>query len=138
MKYRLSLPKKPSELIRVALKDLRRAERQKKKYVIDMDVWHEPNGKCAVCLAGACMTRVLPPDVDYVFGGVTFSEATSRSIRALNCLRCGDVEGAYAVLRRRKPEAIPETVTVAEYRRNKDKFYRDMRKLATLLAKHGE
>lgn len=54
-------PSKPSELIRLALRDLKAVERSK-NYVINMHSWHEPDetaGVCHVCLAGAVMARSL-------------------------------------------------------------------------------
>lgn len=54
------LPDKPSELIRLAVADLERAEASP-DYIIDMGCWHEPipNGLCAVCFAGAVIAGTL-------------------------------------------------------------------------------
>lgn len=53
-----TLPDKPSELIKVAIRDLKRCERLK-KYKIDMNTWYATNGECSVCLAGSVMAQSL-------------------------------------------------------------------------------
>ena len=59
-----TLPTKPSELIRVALRDLRACE-DDDGYVVHMCRWHWPTtdnrGRkvCSVCLAGAVMAQTL-------------------------------------------------------------------------------
>ena len=57
------LPNKPSELIRLAIKDLSAVEKLK-EYKVDMHTWHEaPNDynyyKCQVCFGGAVMARTM-------------------------------------------------------------------------------
>lgn len=92
----VTLPDKPSELIRVALADLEAVERSK-KYVVNMGTWHEPKGtpggtKCEVCLAGAVMAKSLKnnpaknliPDED-------FEDDLPGKLNALDSLRMGDV-----------------------------------------------
>ena len=56
------LPDKPSELIRLALADLRKCEADP-RYLIDMAQWHRPvtSELCHVCLAGAVMARTNFP-----------------------------------------------------------------------------
>ena len=50
---------KPSELIRLALKDLEACEKDP-DYEINMNVWHKPVGdQCMVCLAGAVMAQTF-------------------------------------------------------------------------------
>lgn len=56
-----TLPNKPSELIRVALADLRECE-DDPNYDIHMSSWHTFNNvtaKCQVCLAGAVMAKTF-------------------------------------------------------------------------------
>lgn len=80
-----NLPNKASELIRLAIGDLEKAEASE-RYVIDMGNWHTPENlikgslysdKCAICLAGAVMAFSLdidpgihcePVDLDAVNG----------------------------------------------------------------------
>ena len=54
------LPDKPSELIRLALDDLEKAEKSP-TYEVNMDRWHtqEEDGICHVCLAGSVMAFSL-------------------------------------------------------------------------------
>ena len=56
------LPEKLSDCLAVALGDLIKCERQKRTYRIDMMQFHEPNGHCTVCLAGAAMAQTLKAD----------------------------------------------------------------------------
>ena len=72
--------RKLSDLMEVAIKDLRLVERQKKTYRIWMGDWHEPksDGKCAVCLAGSVMAafglgimnKLLEPQIGAVLGKI--------------------------------------------------------------------
>lgn len=65
------LPKKPSQLIRLALKDLETVEKMPGTYTVDMSIWHTPfrftSGLCHVCLAGAVISQTLGGDpADYL------------------------------------------------------------------------
>lgn len=42
---RKTLPKKLSDCLELALKDLAQVERMKRTYTVSMYRWHEPNGK---------------------------------------------------------------------------------------------
>lgn len=114
-KVQAKLPSKPSELIRVALKDLRKAERSK-KYVIDMGTWHEPhgdwefnpdkgydeyvpNGKCTVCLAGSVIAGTLGVSPKKDAEPLDFGAKTRAALRALNYFREGSIDSAFAALR---------------------------------------
>jgi hypothetical protein len=55
----MMLPEIPSELIRLAIKDLELCE-QDSNYTIDMSDWYADRGEyCSVCLAGAVMVQEL-------------------------------------------------------------------------------
>lgn len=61
MQNNKQLPNKLSELLRIALEDLKKAE-QSPEYIINMDNWSLYNGstkKCEVCLAGAVVAIEL-------------------------------------------------------------------------------
>jgi hypothetical protein len=83
---------KPSQLIKIALKDLAKAEKSP-RYVIKMEHWHTllSNGKCAVCLAGsviagtACVPHSMYVSEPNEIDGLEFSDRMD----ALNCLRSG-------------------------------------------------
>jgi hypothetical protein len=63
-----TLPNKPSELIRVALKDLEEAERDP-HYEVEMCTWHRPSsttGVCTVCLAGSVLAKSCGVVPEYI------------------------------------------------------------------------
>lgn len=147
------LPDTLSGLIRVALKDLAKAERTP-GYVIDMHDWHSPtqNGKnCSVCFAGSVMAMSLKAsplsDVspDDWWNGIT------GKLEAINSLREGDITSAlsYIGLDWGSPQhsagmeferdhadvcCIPDYGKSASQRK---KFHDAQKKLATALAKIG-
>ena len=88
------LPEKMSDLIEVALVDLRKVERMKGRYKIDMEVWHLPNNKCAVCHAGAVMACTLNVGPGVEAEPEDFSAWNRRRLTAIDSLRCGDAECA--------------------------------------------
>ncbi len=93
MKKPKKLPDVPSQLIRVALADLKKAEKSP-KYKIDMGIWHEPMGgmgRCAVCFAGAVMAGSLGAKPDYHCGPLGFGEETAYKLEALDFLRNGEI-----------------------------------------------
>lgn len=69
------LPDLPSDLIRLALRDLKQVEKMKKTYRVDMGTWFEAKdshnyNKCAVCFAGSVMARTCkldPKDIELGF-----------------------------------------------------------------------
>src|SRR5688572_15166149 len=88
------LCKKPHQLIKIALKDLRQVEKMPDKYVVDMGFWHRPNSHCSVCFAGAVMAislkishkaNIIPSCLD--------NELLRFRLEALDSVRCGNVAG---------------------------------------------
>lgn len=130
----VKLPDKPSALIRLALRDLEKCE-QSKNYQIEMGAWHEPNGKCSVCLAGAVMAQSLYGERSKAFIPSDFGP-NELKLRALDDFRCGYINEAFMQLGMKHP-GLPEYFEVAQYRGNPQKFKKNMRQLATLLAKEG-
>jgi hypothetical protein len=131
------LPKKLSELIRLALTDLRKVERNK-NYKVDMNTWHTPNGVCRVCLAGAVMAGTLGADPTTV-AAPSYYGRDSGKLAALDEVRCGYLEDAIRAFTG-KPAAqnVPFHKPMPEYTpRTKTKFHAAMRKVATQLAKLG-
>lgn len=90
--------RKLSDLMEVAIKDLRLVERQKKTYRIWMGDWHEPksDGKCAVCLAGSVMAKTMhiPSEVYAVPGCAILSQGDSERLKAVNESRTGSIYSA--------------------------------------------
>lgn len=103
-KIKIELPSKPSELIRVAIADLEKIERDP-RYRVKMSRWHEapnpdvvalnPNHglKCDVCLAGAALACHGYP-IDQSLNGVDNIEdglTVRNKIMALDMFRNGRV-----------------------------------------------
>ncbi len=90
------LPDKPSDLIEVALNDLRRV-RKSKKFKIDMYDWFsgQLDGRCSVCLAGAVMAKTLNLKVsegDTLIPNCNLRVSpVSAKLEALNSFRTGEV-----------------------------------------------
>lgn len=87
------LPDKPSELIRVAMGDLRKIE-QDKRYRVRMEEWHsgitEDHGRCTVCLAGSVMAKTLDAPIADDLDPSAFDDShTMVRLRALDDFRNG-------------------------------------------------
>ena len=128
------LPKKPSVLLKLALKDLESC-RSSPDYVIDMDIWHYSDGEtCNVCLAGAVMSQTLglePAESlsigPWSTGGLT--DNVRNRLLALNHFRCGNLLSGLNKLSCKKPKDLPETVRITQYGTSPEKFLADMYKL---------
>lgn len=87
------LPKTPSKLIRLALKDLASVARDR-RYLVDMSIWHSgkvwSHDQCVVCLAGSVMARSLGANIGSRKLPVQFPDNFSQ-LCALNLFRSGDV-----------------------------------------------
>ena len=97
MKNSKTLPEKPSELIRVAIKDLIKCEKSP-KYYIDMGEWHTPYGylgKCTVCLAGSVMAKTFDKNLKAVIFPESFDSSTENKLVAIDNLRAGDLHSAF-------------------------------------------
>ena len=93
------LPQSASELIRIAIRDLKKVERNK-RYKIDMNEWHAPNLSekgnlrfCEVCFAGSVMAETcgLKPKQD--FRGLWENRDWQPLFAALNSFRTGSIYG---------------------------------------------
>ncbi len=133
-----TLPDKPSELIRLALKDLEACERSP-NYFVDMDTWHKPLfGQCAVCLAGAVMARTLGINRDADVSPPDLGAATDDRLSALDALRLGEIGEALVNLNIARPPEMPARVPMACYHDGDPAdFKNDMFELATLFEWHG-
>lgn len=133
----VTLPDEPSALIRLALRDLEKAERSR-LYTIDMDNWHLPNGVCKVCFAGSVMAfslgarrhdRVEPED---------FDNDTRRKLIALNYFRSGRIEYGLLTMGRSLPPGVPDwDRSIRPYADDPSTFKSSMRSMAKMLAKAG-
>jgi len=141
-----SLPNKPSELIRLALRDLRTLETCK-DYSINMATFHKPDGltKCEVCLAGAVMACTLCVPKHQRASPMSFTDIIGytpsrleKKLLAINCLRVGCPEEACLFLGRTtslKPRFI--TLYHKNRRCRRYNFFKDMNQLADDLAQEG-
>lgn len=138
-KARLPLPILPSDLIMLALKDLMAVEKLK-SYKINMGKWHEPNGKCSVCLAGAVMVKELKiPKYKSVTGpgGLGLSDREANCLSALDRFRRGDIEVGLNQMGLLLPPGTWGHQHICRYEDNKGVFYRDMERLARNLRMHN-
>lgn len=142
-----TLPDKPSELIRLAIADLEKCEKDD-RYEIDMYAWHQPDrdtGVCLVCLAGSVIastlggdrkTRLYPADyIDFSHpADIDFSD--SNKLSALNNFRAGYWREGLSVIRADTPnvEGLPHPVP---YDENPAAFKADMLRAADILAEAG-
>ncbi len=127
---------KLSELIRLALADLLKVERDK-RYVVNMGVWHIPNGVCQVCMAGAVIAKTL--GINYmVDDGAVAGEEYWPQYAALNDIRLGDIDDALQWSGERAASyGLPHTVGVTCYETNRLQWRRDMFKITRMLEKEG-
>jgi hypothetical protein len=147
---------KPSELILIALDDLAKVERQKRRFRVDMCFFFMPksvrDGKCVVCLAGGVMagTLAIPPDIDASpWGGdIGPSDVNGPSITkildALDAARSGSPWRYLRQLGRKVPKALegnywgdPHRLNIPGYANDRPGFKSGLRKMANLLAEHG-
>lgn len=148
--YEDNLPSKASELIRLALSDLRKVEAADNVYVVDMGQWHEPGGvgdsRCAVCLAGAVVAQSLGLDpgerfVDHVKG---MPHSIDEKTSALNEFRKGEVDNGMYYLLGGDDYELNEELFQGMFRHvphytdhTKEEFHAAMEKLAADLAALG-
>lgn len=100
------LPDKPSKLLMMALADLEKVEADP-RYEVDMNTWHEPNGKCRVCLAGSVMACTLGAPIDECLFYDSINDDATPKLYALNMLRCGRVLSALEMLGFGTPASLP-------------------------------
>jgi hypothetical protein len=141
------LPNKPSELIRLALKDLRSIEAKPDLYNINMSEayhkqlarYHPARGKCSVCAAGAVMAETLKIDPEIEVVPDNFDKDTRHKLSAINELRLGDIRFAVEThLGLPYPSDIPSYINIPSYEREyPEKFHTAWEELATMLESHG-
>lgn len=142
------LPDKPSELIKLAVKDLVKCEKDP-RFIIDMEDWCYRDGDfCAVCLAGSVMAQRLINDLDntldewgFVDPDAIENTSDEQKLYALNTFRMGNIHGGlqnlghYGVTT--DLTGIPPGMKIANYREDPAKFKEQMLALAYDLEKVG-
>jgi hypothetical protein len=135
------LPDLPSALIRVALEDLEKCEKDP-RYEISMGDFHFAyQNKCYVCLAGAVIAQTLGAGHQRDCGPTALvrmgMEREARAMYALDSFRVGRVEEALGYLQIPKPADMPATRAHWHYSSDPAQFKTDMRALADLLESKG-
>ena len=137
----MKLPDKPSELIRLALKDLAEGLKEK-QFDVDMDFWvaRDPGlPRCTVCLAGAVMVRELGFSTLHDATPSLVGGDTEAKLDALNYLRQGNVEDALIMLDQCEeiwPPGLETDREICPYADDPQEFFKDMRALADHLEEH--
>lgn len=129
-----TLPLVPSELLRLAARDLKAAF-SRPDTEINMGLWHEParmphRNMCTVCLAGAVMIGALGnyPDIDKTQPLMpAYFDDDATLLHALNMARLGiwDRFEAYVDLARKQAGLPPLLTDVPEKLNAKSREYQD-------------
>ena len=160
-KKKTILPKKLSSLIGIALRDIRKAEKQE-KYIVDMGTFHEPSiivcsyeggfsseGRiikrepaCIVCAAGSVMAFTLKADFTKDLSPSSFKRNEAQ-LNAIDALRTGNAQSAAAFLDPSDKECdnlyeIEMKTYIPDYDRDNPKpFHKAMVKFQIALKKAG-
>lgn len=138
---------RPSQLIRVALKDLERAEASP-HYSVSMGIWHEPEWAtnfdaddiCQVCLAGSMIAFSLEGNrSDDIVPGDFGAEIQDRLL-ALDCFRRGKIRAGLIhmqVLRDEQESPVTDVCAVMPYETDPTAFKDDMAWIADALEGAG-
>jgi hypothetical protein len=129
----IRLPRVMSELITIALRDLRKVERSP-RYLVNMGMYHGRlwgDMRCHVCFAGSVMAKSLRA----VHGAGLYPEHFPRNesqLYALDCLRTGEVASAAEALNVRRAAARGGSLDrqVPRYETSRKRWRAAMRKLA--------
>ena len=141
-----TLPTKPSELIRVALRDLRACEADD-RYVVNMWRWHWPTtdhrGRkvCAVCLAGAVLAKTIGAPRERRIVDYDLSKSLENGLDALDCFRLGRIDFGLELLNFDLSALDAQWTQYAReseyYESDPDEFHRRMKNLANYFESHG-
>lgn len=134
------LPSIPSQLIRLAIKDLKLVE-QDNNYEVNMGYWHSGTNnreQCQVCLAGSVMAKTLETPSSSPW----FPEKTGEnyySIAALDRFRLGYINLGLQSLNyiRQIRDKFKTSVSVTFYAYNSSQFKADMLDMADQFERAG-
>ena len=132
------LPDKPSDLLTLALADLKKVERSS-KYKVAMSKWHMPtaDGACAVCMAGAVIAKTLEVERFKERTPSAFETDTEKKLCAIDYLRRGDLTVALYVLGFDHPRFLVGAIDVVDYQDDPQQFKKDMQDLIKALKGEG-
>lgn len=131
-----------SKWIRLAVADVKKVVKSP-KYKFDLSEWHEPNGTCKVCFAGARMMGLGGNPEKELYPG-DFTEKDQ--LNALDELRCGGIDDSldyyYGKVYKKLQPLVEKYNSEWDYQSiltpNKRKtFYKDMLGFADELEKLG-
>lgn len=133
------LPNKPSALIRLALKDLSKVEKDR-RYKVNMYSWHVPSKltkRCSVCLAGSVMAKSLGAIRSTECAPSNFEE--TNKLRAIDYFRTGNISWGASRLGFdiSHPADQDIVVSVTTYEVDPVQFKKDMLKIATTFESIG-
>lgn len=146
-----TLPDKPSELIKVALADLKKAE-QDPRYKINMGAWHtgrkyQGETTCKVCFAGAVIAFSLGANLNEMMLPSLFDEVTRYKLFFLNRARDAKSVGELLVrwrlfihkslhnkVDKNARKALPAAI---DYEDDVEGFHKRMNKVAKILEELG-
>ena len=149
------LAKKPSQLLRLAIRDLKAVRKLPNKYRVDMAVWHATNSHCSVCFAGAVMAQSLKVSPKITLDPEDFlskdeTGLLTARLESLNGIRMGYIEqfvhGFYENDYPARTEAMQKVrqefpwkyqIDVPSYEMNPVGFTKEMENIATRLRKIG-
>lgn len=111
-KLKIDLPDKPSELIRIGVRDLRACAADA-NYVVDLDVWHRPDrqGRCLVGLAGAVMAQSGKASIKRSLFPIDYALPVQRKLWAIHYLQRQRFDDAFEALERSHALSRPNGTT---------------------------
>ena len=131
------LPDKPSELIRLAIKDMKIVY-ARDDVEVNMRRWHKPKqGVCLMCAAGTVMSNSLETDPSIVANPLYYDEDIPDKLEAINNLRLGEVEWALQDLDLKPTEKFDRDINQPETKDDLPAFYIELEKLASDLEAEG-
>ncbi len=89
------LKMKLSDILELALNDLKKVEADKKNFAVDMKdlAYKNEDGKCAVCLAGSVLAQSCQIPADKLMDDeVYLSDEENTLVEVVDSLRTGDLE----------------------------------------------
>lgn len=136
------LPDKLSDLIRVALADLRKVEAMPETYSVDMTAWHVPPNywykTCRVCLAGAVISQTLCEPATGVSSPGCFPLDVADKLHALDLVRTGQIGAARTMLAHENSDYNPYLYEqVPLYGKGAEEFHRCLGDIADRLEAEG-
>lgn len=139
----MKLPDKPSELIRLALRDLEKVE-QTPGYVVDMASWHVYQHNmdygctaCCVCFAGAVIAMESGISLHKGLNPWMFEQSIADKLCTLDDFREGDLRTGLRGMGLEVPAGVPCRVQVVQYRHSPSAFKSCMKAIADLFEGAG-